>query len=217
MTEILLLKFAHILCLVYWLGGDLGVFYSSSYVADPNNSPQTRVTVAKILFALDQAPRICMTMILPTGISLAYKLGVLDVSATVVAITWVICLGWLAMVLILHFSSPKPGLTTFDFWFRILLVLFLLGVAIYALTQDKLIRGDWASYKLLVFATMVVFGLLIRVKLRPFGPAFGQLVQGNVDDTINSDIRDSLASVKPFVLGIWAGLLINTAFGLHLF
>ena len=40
MTELALLKMAHILGLVYWLGGDLGVFYSSFFVADEKEAPR---------------------------------------------------------------------------------------------------------------------------------------------------------------------------------
>ena len=34
--EIGILKLIHILCLVYWLGADLGVFYSSYYLVNEN-------------------------------------------------------------------------------------------------------------------------------------------------------------------------------------
>ena len=33
-TELGILKLIHILCLVYWLGADLGVFYSSYFLID---------------------------------------------------------------------------------------------------------------------------------------------------------------------------------------
>ena len=62
MNEYLIIKFLHLVGFAYWLGGDLGVFHSSYYVADPNRSPEVRVAAAKILFWLDQVPRICMTV-----------------------------------------------------------------------------------------------------------------------------------------------------------
>ncbi len=34
--------FLHILLFVYWLGGDLGVYYSSRYILKPELSPETR-------------------------------------------------------------------------------------------------------------------------------------------------------------------------------
>ncbi len=216
MTEIALLKFAHLLCVIYWLGGDLGVFYSSYSVSNEKLSPETRTVVAKILFALDQAPRICMALMLPTGVHLGYKLGLIQVPGYVVSLIWVLGLAWLAMVLILHFRHNSPFLTIFDFWFRVVVSGSLLVLASYALYADKILLGDWLAVKVGIFALLMICGLLIRVKLKPFGPAFVSLVQGNVDDSINTTIRSSLAAVKPYVLLIWLGILVNTALGLHL-
>ena len=70
-----LLKLGHVLCLVYWLGADLGVFYSSYFVADDKLKAETRVAMAKLLFALDQGPRICMPLIFAFGAHLAFRLG----------------------------------------------------------------------------------------------------------------------------------------------
>ena len=216
MTEILLLKFAHLLCVIYWLGGDLGVFYSSYSVSNEKLSPETRIVVAKILFALDQAPRICMVLMLPTGVHLGYKMGLIQLPEFIVPVVWIFGVAWLAMVLILHFRHNSPFLTVFDFWFRIVLSGSLLCLAVYAFSSNKILVAEWLALKLGVFALLMICGLLIRIKLKPFGPAFAALVQGQVDDNVNVTIRSSLAAVKPYVLLIWLGILVNTALGLHL-
>lgn len=219
MSDILLLKFGHLLCLVYWLGGDLGVFYSSYSVADERLSPETRRNAAKILFALDQAPRICMTLILPLGVHLAWRMGFLPVPGAVVAATWAICLGWLAMVLTLHFGGHGGGLawlTKFDFGFRVVVVVGLLGVAGASLTDAWRTMPDWTAWKLAIFALLVFCGLMVRVRLKPFGPAFANLVRGEPSDEDNAVIRRTLGGTRPFVLAIWVGLLVETALGLHL-
>ncbi len=216
MLEIGLLKLGHLLCLVYWLGADLGVFYSSYFVTDEKLSTETRVTTARILFALDQAPRICMPLILAFGVHLAYRLGMWNLPAVAVAAAWLICLGWLAMVLTLHVRGQNAkGLTTFDYWFRVAVVAVLSAYATYALAGGHV--TTWLAVKLLVFAGLVACGLMVRRGLRPFGPAFTALVQGRAGDEDNAAIRGSLARTRPFVVAIWAGLLVNTALGLHLF
>ena len=216
MLEIGLLKLGHLLCLVYWLGADLGVFYSSYFVADDKLSTETRVTTARILFALDQAPRICMPLILAFGVHLAYRLGMWNLPGIAVAAAWLVCLGWLAMVLTLHVrGQDAKGLTTFDYWFRVAVVAGLSAHSIYSLTGGHV--ATWLAVKLLVFAGLVACGLMVRRGLRPFGPAFAALVQGRAGDEDNAAIRGSLARTRPFVLAIWAGLLVNTALGLHLF
>lgn len=215
MLEIGLLKMGHLLCLVYWLGADLGVFYSSYFVADDRLSAETRVSMARLLFALDQAPRLCMPLILAFGVHLGYRLGQLAVPVSAVVATWVVCLGWLGMVLTLHLRGHGARtLTTIDYWFRVAVIIGLGGYSLYALVADSM--ADWLAMKLLVFAALVACGLAVRRKLRPFAPAFAALVDGRATDADNAAIRGSLSATRPFVLAIWLGLLINTALGVHL-
>lgn len=219
MFELALLKMAHLLCLVYWLGADLGVFYSSFFVADENRSPEVRVAAAKILFTLDFAPRISMPLMLATGVHLASLMGVLKVPDMVVSATWILCLGWLAMVLAIHFLSGKPAqqrLITIDFAFRVVVIAVLLAFPLYVLAYEPGMLRDWAAYKLIVFALMVFCGLMIRIKLRRFTPAFKNLVLGKHDTGDSQAVSRSLSSTRPYVIAIWIGLLLNTAWSVRL-
>ena len=215
MTEIGLLQLGHLLCLVYWLGADVGVFYASYFVADEKLTPETRVAMAKLLFALDQAPRICMPLILGFGVHLGWRLGALPLSAGWAALIWLVCFGWLAMVIILHRQGAAAArLTRFDWGFRAVIVTGLGGYSIIALATDTL--PAWIALKLLIFAALVLCGLMVRRCLKPFGPAFAAVVAGNPSGADNAAIRTSLARSRPFVVAIWTGLLINTALGLHI-
>ena len=51
-----LLLIVHLLLFCYWLGGDIGVFYSSGFAANPNLSNEARMTAAKIMLNLDIVP-----------------------------------------------------------------------------------------------------------------------------------------------------------------
>ena len=62
-----LVKFVHILLLVYWLGGDAGVFYSSTFVVNPSLTREARMTAAKIFIELDMLPRYCLALMLTVG------------------------------------------------------------------------------------------------------------------------------------------------------
>ncbi len=217
MNEYLLIKLLHIVGFAYWLGGDLGVFTSSYYVADKKRSPETRVAMAKLLFALDQAPRICMTMMLPLGTHLAWKLGLFTFSSATMAAIWLACFAWLTMVITLHVAAQSRGkamLTTFDFFFRLALALGLLAAGVLNLTSGA--WPYWLAVKMMIFGGLVGCGLIVRVKLKPFGPAFAKLAGGEVTDEVNADIRDSLNGTRPFVVTIWIGLLASAALGLHL-
>ncbi len=219
MTELALLKMAHILGLVYWLGADLGVFYSSVFVADEKRSPEVRIVAAKILFTLDLAPRICMTLMLPTGVHLAHMMGLMKVPEIVVLATWIICLGWLAMVLVLGFASSERNLTLltkFDFIFRTLVVAVLIAFSLYVLLYSPGMLRDWLVYKLIVFALLVFCGLMIRLKLRSFAPAFKKFAMGIHSVADSHIVSRSLTTTRPFVIAIWIGLLLNTAWSVRL-
>jgi len=220
MNEYLLLKLLHVIGFAYWLGGDLGVFFSSFIVVNEKMSTDVRVTAAKLLFALDQAPRICMTMMLPTGIHLTWQMGIFSFSSTVMALIWLVAFAWLAMVITLHRAAQSKGkamLTTFDFWFRLLLSSSLIVIGALAQFTNQLSMPHWVAIKLIIFGGLIGGGVLVRIRLRPFGPAFANMARGNSSEADNQAIRKSLGGTRPFVIAIWIGLVISTALGLHLF
>lgn len=219
MNEYLLIKLLHIIGFAYWLGGDLGVFYSSYFVADEKRSTDVRVATAKILFALDQAPRICMTLMLPLGTHLAWKLGLLNFNGATMALVWLIGFGWLTMVITLHAAAQSKGkamLTIFDFFFRLTLALGLIAAGVVSLIAAAPLVPYWLAGKVMIFGALVGCGLVVRIKLKPFGPAFANLASGQASDADNAAIRASLAATRPFVVSIWAGLIASAALGIHL-
>lgn len=219
MSEFLIIKLLHIIAFVYWLGGDLGTFYASRFVARPDLSPEARSTAMTIMMGCDQGPRFAMPLILPLGFHLAYLMGAFQVSTFWLAITWIICLAWVAWVATIHFgqgSRIAQILTAIDFKFRVAVVLGLGGLAIYALATGKIFPVKWVAYKLLVFAVLVGFGLMIRVALKPLIGAWGTLMTSGPTAEINATIKRSLSHCLPFVWGIWIGLVINAALGLHI-
>ncbi|AOS98275.1 hypothetical protein AUP74_02904 [Microbulbifer aggregans] len=219
MSAYLFVKLLHNLCFVYWLGGDLGTFYASRYVTRSDLSPQARSTALTIMMGCDQGPRFCMPLILPLGLQLAHMTGQFSVAPVWLGVAWVFCLGWLALVATLHFAQGKsfvPALTRFDFYLRVVLIIGLLALAGYALATNFILAADWLAIKLGIFALLVLCGLIIRMRLKLFGSAWGELMSGNDSASVNQTIRSSIASCRPFVFLIWVGLLANAAYGLHL-
>ncbi len=219
MNEYLLLKFAHLIAFVYWLGGDLGTFLASRYVVNRDCSPEARAVALKIMLACDQGPKMGMPLILPFGVHMASISGLMPLPLWGLALVWLVAAVWLGNVLVLYFNEGKPFtavLGRFDLWFRIAVVLGLVAYAIAGLLDDNLIRVDWLSWKLIIFAALVSCGILIRINLKPFGPAFMRLMTEGPSDAVNDALQNSVARCRPWVWAIWAGLFVNAAIGLHI-
>lgn len=217
MNEYLLFKFAHIIAFVYWLGGDLGTFLASKQVINRELSPQSRHVALKIMLACDMGPKLAMPLILPLGLHLAYLGGTLPVSTAGLIVAWMVALYWFTVVLVLHLNEGKPftaRLSQLDFYFRIVVAALLLTYAAYNLATDA--GAAWAALKVAVFAAMVCCGIAIRINLKTFVPAFGEMMASGATDQTDRAMAQSIARCRPWVWCIWGGLFLNAALGTHL-
>lgn len=219
MNEFLLLKYFHILLFVFWLGTDMGTYYSSRFVINPKLSAPQRATALQILLGCDLGPRIAMPLIMPTGIHMGKILGVVEISSSVLWIVWGLSILWLVLVLAVHFGKDdarKKKLKNIDFWIRPLIVILIGGFAIYQLVQPDYILAPWMNYKLLIVCALILCGLGIRYHLGKFTPAFMNLMQEKEVDESNKIMKKRMDNCMPYVYGIWIGLLVNAALGVHL-
>ena len=217
MNEYLLLKFAHLIAFVYWLGGDLGTFLASRQVVNPELSPASRHVALKIMLACDMGPKLAMPLILPLGLQLAAMGGWLSLPAGVLVLAWLACLYWFTVVLVLYLNEGQPftaRLSQLDFYFRIAVVLLLGAYAGSLLAAG----GDapWVAWKILVFAALVACGIAIRLNLKSFVPAFAEMMAQGASEAGDRAMQQSIGRCRPWVWCIWAGLFLNTALGLHL-
>lgn len=216
--DILVWKYLHLLCLVYWLGGDLGTFIAGRSVLNEKLSAEARVTAIKILLACDQGPRFAMPLTLPSGLQLAYTMGILQVDSWVMTIIWALALLWLGLVVALHFwKTQLPALAgQVDWYVRCLICLTCLLYGLASIPFDTAVTASWAAVKLVFFSITVLMGLMIRKKLIPLMAVYGDLVANNVTEKTNAGIRKGIVGATPYVKVIWLVLFINTAIGLHI-
>ncbi|TXS96410.1 hypothetical protein FV139_02655 [Parahaliea maris] len=219
MSTYLALKFAHLIAFVYWLGGDLGTFLASRQVMRTDLGPQARATALGIMLACDMGPKLAMPLILPIGLQLASDAGMLALPGWALPAIWLAALLWAGMVLFIYLREGQAlahRIAAIDFWFRIAVVLTLLGLTASIFAGAIAAAGIWLGWKLLIFSAMVCCGLVIRVQLKPFGPAFGAIMAGEDLERANASLQNSITRCRPWVWCIWAGLFINAALGLHL-
>lgn len=215
MTAHDLLTLLHLLLFCYWLGGDIGVFYASRFVVDGERGREARLTAGRIMLGVDLVPRICMSLMLTVGGLLSATLGIAHPTWQLVAI---VLLGplWFTMVLVLHFAhgaSFIPALTRIDFLFRWLVIAAILASVAWSTLDGRLATVPWLAAKLLGFAFLVFCGLMIRMRLGDFVKAYGKLAAGTQTAEDDARMGASLARVRPWVLAIWAVLVLEAALG----
>ncbi|MFV8819188.1 hypothetical protein [Haliea sp. E17] len=219
MSIYLALKFAHLIAFVYWLGGDLGTYLASRQVVREDLGNEARGTALHIMLACDMGPKLAMPLILALGAQLATSAGMLALPIAAMLGLWLAVILWFAMVLTIYLREGTPAakyIAEVDFWFRITVVVALFAVGGAILVGALQASGAWLGWKILVFAAMVFCGLMIRVNLRPFGAAFGNLLAGKDVEAANATLRRTIGRCRPWVWCIWAGLFLNAAFGMHL-
>ena len=206
----------HLLLFTYWLGADLGVFYSSRYVLRADLPPASRAVALKIMAWLDVAPRLCLVLFLPSGVTL---MALDDYGRDLFAGwplvgVWAAGLAWLALVIadhLLHDSPLHALVRRLDLAVRFAVVAGLLASASYALLASEPFGVEtnpkWLGGKVALYAIAIACGIAIRFQLRPFAPAFGALVTSGSTPEVERDLRGSIVGSQPYVAAIWLCVL----------
>jgi hypothetical protein len=211
-----LARFLHLLLFVYWLGGDAGVYYSSSFVVDPTRSRDARLMAAKIFVDLDMLPRYCMALMLTSGGVLAETMGIGHPPWEMAAI---VLLGpvWLALVVLVHARSGTDAgrrLARVDVVFRWLVIGSLVASVVHSHWIDRLDRLEWLSAKLLIFALLIFSGLMIRRHLPAYAAGFRTLATTGPTAESDALMKQGLTRSRPWVLAIWAGVVASALLGI---
>jgi len=212
-----LIVLLHLLLFVYWLGADVGVFYSARYVQDRSLSLESRRTALRIMGWIDQLPRYCLVLMLPVGTTLAVAGGALRLGGTALAAFWLIGLAWLGVVYAIHHFQGTPladRLRQYDLVWRVSLVIALIGAGVSGLLRTGPIVTDWLAIKLLLFAALVFCGIMIRMFGKPIGPALRKILSEGSSEELEAQLARGFTRTRPFVLAIWVLLLLTAYVGL---
>jgi hypothetical protein len=217
MPELALFTLLHLLVFVYWLGGDLGAFYTSRFLIRPGVSADRRLMAAKIVGDVDMAPRTALILTLPTGLSLAAAKGWLAMGAPAMAAMWAAALGWLALAWAIHNRHGAAPVTwrRADLTIRWLMLSGLVAGAAWSLSGAEGGEGFplFLSLKLLALAGCTGLGLCIRAVLAPLGPALMGLT-GPDAARAEASLAETLSRARPLVMCIWALLVAAAALAL---
>lgn len=203
MIAISLLTLLHLLVFVYWLGGDLGAFYGSTFMVDPKRSVAERLLALKLLNNIDMAPRTALILALPTGLALAWMKRWVEMPAIVPAAAAAAGAAWLALAWAVHLRhGTAEGLRRLDLAIRYVVAIALSGIGVASLA-GVVTLPLFIALKLLVLAGCIGLGLLVRVQLVPLFVAVREMVASAPTPTTDATIAVVNGRVRIAVLGIW--------------
>lgn len=212
----------HLVLFAYWLGSDIGVFYSAKFVVNPEVSTAGRAIAMKIMHMVDLAPRVCLILMLPSGVTLmaASDFGRDLFLGWPLALAWAGGLTWLVIMLAAFFKSPAKHATLAyraDWVVRVAASVGLILVAIYALVVAEPFGVEtnpkWLAAKVLAYGLSILCGIMIRVSLRPFAPAFASLLKTGATPQVEAFIGGSMRRAIPWVYAIWLLVLVAAVLG----
>tara|TARA_B100000408_G_C10262507_1_gene208305 strand:- start:167 stop:892 length:726 start_codon:yes stop_codon:yes gene_type:complete len=206
----------HLLLFAYWLGGDIGVFYSSGFAVNRKLSRGARQAAGTIMMNLDLIPRLCLSLMLTVGGILTHYYGIDHPLWQMVGI---ILLGpiWTCSLIYIHFNEGTDlvkTMTKIDYYFRWIMVFTLIASVSYAFYFiDRLNANPWVGAKLIVFAALIFCGIMIRKYIGGFIKGIHNIATDNINEADDIAMAASLSKARVFVLTIWVLLLVEVWIG----
>ena len=205
-TQLALLTLLHVLIFVYWLGGDLGAFFSSNTLIDPKKPVEARLFALKVVNNVDMAPKTCLILTLPTGLTLAAAKGWLGLSTGFLTTVWMASAVWLFLVWRIHLKHlPATAVARrVDMavrWALVIALLLIGGAGVLGLVPELHL---FIALKLLLLATAMLAGLMVRRALGPLFTAVREMAANGPSPEGDAAMRHIiLRRSKPTVVFIW--------------
>jgi hypothetical protein len=198
-NELAVLRWLHILAMVYWLGGEWGVFQTSYNVINRSLSLDERRRHMETAYRIDILARTGIIMLLPLGLHMGFHWGIQPLGGVWLVGMWLVLAGWLALcwgAFIYRETDTGLRLTKMDERIRFVLIPALAAVAISSLMGYGPLAAEpgqrWFSAKMLTYAWTLIIGLKLRFIMREWTTMFRLLAQGpnaQVEATLDKSIR----------------------------
>ncbi len=225
------LKAIHILLVIIWLGTDIGTFASFNRLLDTKLSVPTRLSMSRLSDLLDQGPRSALVLLLMLGLSLSHMgdwgFGG-DAGAVLAWLAAAIGVVWFAGVWMQFWVAHAPPgairppwasgfvarFKVVDLWWRVGVAgaLVLAGLTSLAASgNDGIIGADWLAWKVLLFALIVVDGVVIRLLLPKLGAAIVGIAGSGSTPEREQELARRAVPLKACVMVIWVLLIMMSA------
>jgi hypothetical protein len=211
------LVYAHLLLFVLWLGGDLGVFVLGQHFRIRSYSLPERLTLLKLLVAIDMGPRSAWALMVPMSITLLYFGGWwVGLSPLVLLLAWAIGLFWLWLVWDAHAHDMTPRAATdrqIEGWLRYGLTAFYLALGGVSLAAGAPLAETWLAAKALLFGLIFAAAIMIDRAFKPVGPQLMALIEQGSSDATEVPLRATMDGTRRWVFTVYALLFATSWLG----
>lgn len=208
--------FLHQVLFVFWLGPDIGVLMWSTKVTNPELTPAQRVSAGRMMGTIELIPKACMSLMLTVGGTLTELMGIEHPWWQMAGI-WLLGPVWLTLTLLVYFRAGTDAgrkLAELDIWFRWLVIVSVIGSVGLSVSTDRLADTPWITGKLLLFAAVVFFSIMMRMRLRPLHPAIDQLESAGPSPDIDNQLASSVSRARLFMIATWVALAMAAGLGM---
>lgn len=185
-NELAILRWVHILAMVYWLGGEWGVFQTSYHVTNPALSLEERKRHMETAYRIDILARTGIVLLLPLGLHMGKIYGFVPLlEGAGVWWMWLFFAIWLAMTwtaFIKRETDIGIAVTRAEELLRYPLIAALLVAAGMAFADSGPITSGpdnlWYPSKMGLYAFALCIGLFLRLVMRRWTERFRILAMG---------------------------------------
>lgn len=218
--ELIVLKWLHIVAMVYWLGGEWGVFQTSYNVVNHRLPLDERRRHMETAYRIDILARTGIILLLPLGLHMGHLWQVQPLGGAWLVGMWVLSLAWLGLcwaAFIRRETDAGIRLTRIDERVRFVLIPLLMGCALSSLAGlGPLASGPgqkWYAAKMLVYSMLLVIGLLLRFIMREWTVLFRRLAAEGSPPEVERQLERSIRFGRRLAYVYWVGIGTTAFFG----
>lgn len=216
-NDVHVLRWLHIVAMVYWLGGEWGVFQTSYKVVDPSLPMAERRRHMDTSYRIDIMAHTGIISLLPLGLHMGFIWGIQPLGGGWLWAMWGLWAAWTALTWGAFWArgTPRFGLLSgIEDWTRYLLIPTLLVVSLSSLMgAGPLAAGDgqkWYAAKMLTYGLALVIGVMLRLVMHEWQRLF-PLLEAGPDATAEARLARSIRAARAGAY-VYLVLILTTAF-----
>ena len=184
-AELDIMRWVHIICMVYWLGGEWGVFQTSYNITNLSLSLEERRRHLETAYRIDILARTGIVLLLPLGLHMGTIYGFIPMLEGHLTWMWLFFIVWLGMTWTAFFRRETDlgiAVTLWEERLRYPLIVAIAALAIMAYYGMGPIQSGegiyWYPTKMLLYAFTLCIGLFLRLVMRRWTTRFRKLAMG---------------------------------------